>query len=265
VPYATGYEQTTNRFLAVPHLYENSPGMPDNPTQDPPSTPRVPDLGSAAEVPSATAFTASDEEIGLVAALRAGDERAFMTLIDRYQSSLIRLALLYVGDRGAAEDVVQETWLGVLQGIDRFEARSSLKTWLFRILTNRAKRRGERDHRTIPFAAAAPSGDDGEPSVDPDRFFPTGHQWAGHWSSLPQNWDDLPEDRLLSAETRAVVDRAIASLSPTQREVITLRDVEGWASEDVRNALDLSETNQRVLLHRARTKVRRALEEHLGR
>jgi RNA polymerase sigma-70 factor (ECF subfamily) len=208
---------------------------------------------------------ASDGEGRLIAALRAGEERAFMTLIDRYQSTLLRLALLYVGDRGAAEDVVQETWLGVFRGIDRFEGRSSLKTWLFRILTNRAKRRGERDHRTIPFSAATTVDDDGEPSVDPDRFLPAGHQWAGHWSSFPQDWADLPEDRILSAETRAVVDRAIAALPPTQREVITLRDVEGWTSEDVRNALDLSETNQRVLLHRARSKVRRALEEQLGR
>jgi RNA polymerase sigma-70 factor (ECF subfamily) len=212
---------------------------------------------------------ASKEELRLIAGLRAGDERAFRTLIERYQASLLRLALLYVGDRGAAEDVVQETWLGVLRGIDRFEGRSSLKTWLFRILTNRAKRRGERDHRTIPFSAAGSPGeaDDAQraPAVDPDRFFPADHRSAGHWSSLPQNWDDLPEERFLSAETRAVVDRAIAALPPTQREVITLRDIEGWSSEEVRNALDLSETNQRVLLHRARTKVRRALEEHLGR
>ena len=149
-----------------------------------------------------------------------------MILVDRYQSTLIRLALLYVGDRAAAEDVVQETWLGVFQGIDRFEARSSLKTWLFRILTNRAKRRGERDHRSIPFSAAAPGADD-DTGVDPDRFFPPGHDSAGHWSSLPTNWDDLPEERFLAAETRAAVDRAIAALPPTQREVITLRDVEG--------------------------------------
>jgi RNA polymerase sigma-70 factor (ECF subfamily) len=222
----------------------------------------TPDLDAP---PSGGAVAASEDEGRLIAALRAGDEGAFMTLVERYQSSLIRLAMLYVGDRGAAEDVVQETWLGVLQGIDRFEARSSLKTWLFRILTNRAKRRGERDHRTIPFSAAWTPGDEDEPAVAPDRFFPADHRLAGHWTSLPSNWDDLPEERFLSAETRAVVDRAIAALPPTQREVITLRDVEGWTSEEVRNALDLSETNQRVLLHRARAKVRRALEEQWGR
>jgi RNA polymerase sigma-70 factor (ECF subfamily) len=209
--------------------------------------------------------TATADEVRLIAALRAGDEDAFMTLIDRYQSALVRLARLYVGDREAAEDVVQETWLGVFLGIDRFEGRSSLKTWLFRILTNRAKRRGERDHRVIPFSAAAGPGDGAETDVGPDRFFPPGHESAGHWSSLPTNWDALPEERFLSAETRAAVDRAIAALPPTQREVITLRDVEGWTSEEVRNALDLSETNQRVLLHRARTKVRKALEEQLDR
>lgn len=222
-------------------------------------------LPPPAEVPAGADGTSLDDEMRLVAALRAGDERAFMTLIERYQATLIRLALMYVGDRGAAEDVVQETWLGVLQGIDRFEGRSSLKTWLFRILTNRAKRRGERDHRAIPFSAAGAPGDDDEASVDPDRFLPPDHRLAGHWTSRPMDWDDLPEERFLSAETRAVVDRAVASLPPNQREVITLRDVEGWTSEEVRNALDLSETNQRVLLHRARSKVRRALEEHLGR
>jgi RNA polymerase sigma-70 factor (ECF subfamily) len=218
-----------------------------------------------AEMPTGAEATLTDDESHLVAALRAGDERAFMTLVERYQSTLIRLALLYVGDRGAAEDVVQETWLGVVQGIGRFESRSSFKTWLFRILTNRAKRRGERDHRAIPFSAAWSPGDEDDTGLDPDRFFPPGHASAGHWSSLPKNWDALPEERVLSAETRAVVDAAIAALPPAQREVITLRDVEGWTSEEVRNALALSETNQRVLLHRARSKVRRALEERLGR
>jgi RNA polymerase sigma-70 factor (ECF subfamily) len=204
------------------------------------------------------------DEAGLVAALRAGDERAFMALVERYQSSLIRLALMYVGDRGAAEDVVQETWLGVLQGIDRFEARSTLKTWIFRILTNRAKRRGERDHRSIPFSSLASDSEDA-PAVDPDRFFPVDHEYAGHWSSLPRNWDDLPEERFLSRETRDVVDRAIERLPPRQREVITLRDIEGWTSDEVRNELNLSETNQRVLLHRARSAVRRALDGAVSR
>ena len=212
----------------------------------------------AASSPDATA-----EEMRLVERLRAGDEAAFVELMERYQGSLIRLAMMYVGDRGAAEDVVQETWLGVFRGIDRFEGRASLKTWLFRILTNRAKRRGERDHRTMPFSAAG-GGEGDEDAVDPDRFFPPGHRIAGHWSSLPDDWDDLPEERFAAGETRALIERAIAELPPTQRQVITLRDIEGFPSDEVRNALGLSETNQRVLLHRARSKVRRALEEYLA-
>jgi RNA polymerase sigma-70 factor (ECF subfamily) len=207
----------------------------------------------------------ANDDAHLVAALRAGDEAAFVALIDRYQASLVRLAMLYVSNRAAAEDVVQETWLGVLQGIDRFEARSSLKTWLFRILVNRAKRRGAREHRSIPFSLAwNPELDLGEAAVDADRFHPPGHQIAGHWTSRPSSWDDLPEERLVSRETRARIDQVIAGLPPHQREVITLRDVEGWGSADVCNALRISETNQRVLLHRARSKVRRAMEQYLA-
>jgi RNA polymerase sigma-70 factor (ECF subfamily) len=209
--------------------------------------------------------TIMEDDAHLVAALRAGEEAAFAALIDRYQASLVRLAMLYVPNRAAAEDVVQETWLGVLQGIDRFEARSSLKTWLFRILVNRAKRRGAREHRSIPFSAAwHPELDPGEPAVEADRFNPAGHQLAGHWTSRPPSWDDLPEERLVSREARARIEEIIAQLPPHQREVITLRDVEGWGSGEVCNALGISETNQRVLLHRARSKVRRAMEQYLA-
>lgn len=201
------------------------------------------------------------DDQALVERLRAGDDRAFMTLMDHYGAALLRVARLYVKDQGAAEDVVQETWLGVFQGIDRFEGRASFKTWLFTILTNRAKRRGERDGRVLPFSAIA--GDDGE-EVEADRFFPPDHDYPGHWSSLPRDWGGLPEERFVSAETRAVIERTIATLPPNQQTVITLRDIEGWPSDEVRNALGLSETNQRVLLHRARGKVRRALEEYFG-
>jgi len=198
----------------------------------------------------------------LIARLRTGDENAFIELMDRYGASLFRLALLYVHDSGAAEDVVQETWLGVFQGIDRFAGRSSLKTWLFTILSNRAKRRGERDNRTRAFSTFdTPEGFD---EGDLDRFFPPGTEDAGHWKSIPDDWSLLPEERLASDELRAVVDQAMTTLPGTQREVITLRDIEGWASEDVRNALGITETNQRVLLHRARTKVRRAIEEYMA-
>jgi RNA polymerase sigma-70 factor (ECF subfamily) len=203
---------------------------------------------------------ALDDEGRLIERLRAGDEAAFAALIERYQGPLTRLAMLYVGDRAAAEDTVQETWLGVFQGIERFEGRSSLKTWLFRILTNRAKRRGERDHRTMPFSAAWPD----DEAVDPDRFLPQGEQWAGHWASSPADWNELPEERFVSIETRALIDQAIAALPTNQREVVTFRDIEGWQSEEVCNVLGISETNQRVLLHRARSKVRRVLEEYLA-
>jgi RNA polymerase sigma-70 factor (ECF subfamily) len=208
----------------------------------------------------------SPDEQQLVAALRAGDERAFETLIERYHRVLLRLALMYVPSRTVAEEVVQETWLGVLQGLARFEGRSSLKTWIFRILTNRARTRGQREGRSIPFSAAwSPEADSDEPAVEADRFLPIEHQAAGHWVSRPRDWNVLPEERLISHETRDQIQQAIDALPDSQREVITLRDVEGWSSEEVCNVLEISETNQRVLLHRARSKVRRALEQYLDR
>ena len=205
-----------------------------------------------------------DDERGLLQALREGDEAAFVALVDRYHARLVRLALLYVSDRAVAEEVAQETWLGVLQGLERFEGRSSLRTWLFRILTNRAKTRGVREARSVPFSAAWSAEDEpGEPAVAPERFLPPEHpEWPGHWAAAPA--DPLPEERLLANETQAVIRAAIAALSPAQREVITLRDVEGWSADEVCNALAISETNQRVLLHRARSRVRSALERYAG-
>jgi RNA polymerase sigma-70 factor, ECF subfamily len=206
----------------------------------------------------------NEDEQRLVASLRVGDESAFEMLIDRYHGPLLRLAMLYVPSRAVAEEVVQETWLGVLQGLARFEGRSSLKTWIFRILTNRARTRGQREGRGIPFSAIGnPESDAAEPSVEADRFFPPEHASAGHWTSLPHNWEALPEERLIGQETRAQIQQAINALPASQREVITLRDVEGWTSEEVCNVLEITETNQRVLLHRARSKVRRALEQYL--
>jgi RNA polymerase sigma-70 factor (ECF subfamily) len=173
------------------------------------------------------------------------------------------LAQIYVQNPAAAEEVVQETWLGVIQGLDRFEGRSSLKTWIFRILTNRAKTKGEREGRTIPFSALHENGSPDEPVVDPSRFLPPEHErWPGHWASRPANWDELPEERLLAGETRSRILAAVDRLPPSQRAVITLRDIDGWTSDEVCNILGLSETNQRVLLHRARSKVRRALEQY---
>jgi RNA polymerase sigma-70 factor (ECF subfamily) len=170
-----------------------------------------------------------------------------------------------VGDHALAEEVAQETWLGVLRGLDRFEGRSSLKTWLFSILVNRAKTRGQRESRSIPFSALwDPDAEPDEPAVEPDRFFPPDHpDWPGHWAAFPKSWDQVPEEALLSQEALAVIQTAVAGLPPSQREVITLRDIQGWTSDEVCNVLNIGETNQRVLLHRARSKVRHALERYL--
>jgi RNA polymerase sigma-70 factor (ECF subfamily) len=206
----------------------------------------------------------TDADAVLLEGLRAGDEAAFTELVDRYSSSMLRVARMYVPSQAVAEEVVQETWLGVLTGLERFEGRSSLKTWLFRILVNRARTRGERERRTVPFATLAGREAEGEdPAVGPERFLPADHdRWPHHWASPPERWDESPERSLQSAETLRVVRDAIETLPPMQRLVITMRDLEGWDSEEVRNALDISETNQRVLLHRARSKVRTALENY---
>jgi RNA polymerase sigma-70 factor, ECF subfamily len=205
------------------------------------------------------------DDRALVDALRRGDERAFAELVDEHSSSLLRVAMIYVGSRAVAEEVVQETWLGVLCGIDRFEGRSSFKTWLFKILTNTARTRGARERRTVPFSAFAEAGREDEgPVVDPDRFFPPDHdRYPDHWALGPVRWQ-TPEEGLVSGETRAVIDETIAELPDSQRTVITLRDIEGWPSEEVCAALVISEGNQRVLLHRARAKVRTALEAYFG-
>ncbi len=203
----------------------------------------------------------SADDSRLVEALRDRDEQVFEQLIREYHAGLLRVAQIYVTSRSVAEEVVQETWLGVLNGIERFEARSSLKTWIFRILTNIAKTRAQREGRTLPFSALERPGTVPEPAVGPERFLPPDHErWPGHWSARPEPW---PEDRLLAAEARSVVKEAIEALPPAQRAVISLRDVEGWSSDETCNALGLTETNQRVLLHRARSKVRQAVEGYV--
>ena len=200
-----------------------------------------------------------EDDGALVEALRKGDERAFAALVQRYHASLLRLAMSYVATREQAEDAVAETWLGVINGIDRFEGRSSLKTWIFRILVNRAKTKGVREQRSVPFSSLEGDGEESGPSVDPARF-----AGAGNWLAPPESWEGLPEDRLLSAETRSIVDDAIARLPDMQRAVITLRDVQGCTAQEASDVLGLTEVNQRVLLHRARSKVRARLEEYLG-
>lgn len=197
----------------------------------------------------------------LIELLRAGDEAAFMELVERLGPAMRRVARMYVSSDVVADEAVQDAWLGVLQGIHGFEGRSSLRTWIFRILVNIAKTRGQREGRSVPFTALA--GDDlDQPTWDPSTFLGPEEGSAGHWSTLPYDWRGFPETRAAGAETLRVIAAAIQALPPMQAEVIRLRDVSGWTSEEVRNALDLGETNQRVLLHRARAKVRAALEEH---
>jgi RNA polymerase sigma-70 factor (ECF subfamily) len=197
----------------------------------------------------------------LLDALRAGDEGAFEALVREYHPSLVRVARIYVSSLASAEEVAQETWLGVLNGLDRFEGRSSLRTWIFRILTNIAKTRAQREGRTLPFSALQDPGRVPEAAVDADRFLDPEHpRWPGHWAIKPEAW---PEEALVAAETSGRIAEAIEALPASQRAVITLRDVEGWDGAEVCNALGLTETNQRVLLHRARSKVRAALESYL--
>jgi len=206
----------------------------------------------------------SADDRRLVAGLRAGDEAAFEELIERYHPSLVRLAMSFVSSRAVAEDVAQDAWLGVLRGIGGFQGRSSLRTWIYRILVNTAKTRGVRESRSIPFASLGGREGDGEPAVDPGRFRPADDVLPGAWLSPPRSWDGLPEAELLGRETLEVIDRAIDRLPPAQRQVIRLRDIDGFSAREVSELLDLSDANERVLLHRARSKVRRALEDYLS-
>jgi RNA polymerase sigma-70 factor, ECF subfamily len=205
------------------------------------------------------------EEGRLLEGLRQGDEMAFVTLVEHYHSRLLRQALLYVPNRAIAEEVVQETWQGVLVGLPRFEGRASLKSWIYRILTNCAKSRGSRERRAVPFSSFAVDEETGqaEPAVAAERFRDS-DLGRGHWISVPADWQDFPEERLLAQETRTMVQRAIETLPPVQRAVITLRDVEQCTSDEVCSVLEISEGNQRVLLHRARSRVRQALEQYLS-
>ena len=204
--------------------------------------------------------TAADEA-ELLAQLRAGDERAFEALVERHYATMLAVARHYVKSRAVAEEVVQEAWLGVLKGLDRFEGRSSLRTWILRILVNIAKTRGVREARSLPFASLAPEGE--EVAVEPERFRGGQDPFPGHWRAYPGDWQRLPEDALADRETLGIVISTIEQLPDAQRIVITMRDIQGCDSDEVCAALDVSEGNQRVLLHRARSKVRGALERHL--
>ena len=214
-------------------------------------------------MPSSMSFQPQADESELLAALRRREESAFTRLVTTHHSSLLRVARLYVGSPAACEEVVQDTWLGVLKGLDKFQSRCTLKTWIFQILVNRAKTRGEREGRMIPFSALFdPQADPGEPAVDPSQFNENDPEWPGGWVTQPGDWGKTPEQSLLSREFRALLQSAIDALPPNQKEVITLRDVQDWTSEEVCNILGVSETNQRVLLHRARSKVRQSLDRY---
>jgi len=194
----------------------------------------------------------------IVERLRAGDEAAFRELVRRHHSSMVNFAETFVPSRAVAEEVAQEAWLGVIKGIDRFEGRSALSTWIFRIVANIARTRGPRERRTVSLnEELAEAG----PSVPEDRF--RGPRGRGVWADPPSHWSDVPDEHLMNVSTFGRVAAIASELSETQRRVFVLRDVVGWTAAEVCDLLDLSEVNQRVLLHRARSRVRTALEDEL--
>lgn len=204
------------------------------------------------------------DEPSLLKSLHGGDEDAFAWLVQQYHSSLKRLAWTYVQNERLADEITQETWVAVLKGLKRFEGRSSLKTWIFTILTNKAKTLGQREKRIMTFSEMDDTFN-ANPTVDSVRFRPSNSEtFAGHWVQDPSSWEDIPEKQIMSQETLNMVRQAISTLPDNQRVVITLRDIEEFSSDEVCNILGISETNQRVLLHRARAKVRGELEKHLS-
>lgn len=216
-------------------------------------------MTAAPDQPSRASPAAADER-DLLARLRAGDAAAFSALVARHGGALLRLATTFLKDRAAAEEVVQDAWLALLEHVATFEGRATLRTWLFQVVANRARTRLAREGRSVPFSAFEAQGEGGEPAVDPDRF-----DAAGHWRSPPSAWaTDDPERLAQAGETRALLEHAIAELPAAMRAVIVLRDVDGLEADEICNVLGLSVSNQRVLLHRARTRVRQALEQHLS-
>ena len=199
----------------------------------------------------------------LIARLKRGDEGAFDELVTQHHSALIRMAMGYVADREVAEEVVQDTWMAVINSLDQFEGRSSLRTWICGILIHKAKDRGVREKRHTTFSAFASCDDDHEEAVDPSRFQQSG-EWAGHWAFPPQPWDDqTPEKLLANQQAVNAMQRAIEVLPATLKEVLLLRDVEGVDAKEVCELLKITETNLYVRLHRARERVRVAVETYL--
>jgi RNA polymerase sigma-70 factor (ECF subfamily) len=223
-------------------------------------------MASRSVIAERAALPDAQDDASLLGALRAGDESAFALLVETYHARMLRLACVYISDTGVAEEIVQETWLRVLRSIDRFEARSSLKTWIFRILVNAALNWIARERRSTPLSRLAVEDAGDQPAVEAERFRPADSAlWPGHWNSFPASWGGTPEARLLASETDRYVRAAIEALPTSQKAVVTLRDVEGWSADEVCNALRISESNQRVLLHRGRSRVRRALERYFTR
>ncbi len=209
-----------------------------------------------------TVLTHADEQF--LARLRGGDEGAFDELVTKHHGALIRMAMGYVADREMAEEVVQDTWMAVIEGLVRFEGRSSLRTWIFGIMIHKAKDRGVREKRHVTFSAFDSKSDENDEAVDPARFHQSG-EWAGHWAIPPQPWDEqTPEKLLASQQAVSAMQRAIEALPPTLKEVLILRDIEGVEAKDACNILRITETNLYVRLHRARERVRVAVEKALG-
>jgi RNA polymerase sigma-70 factor (ECF subfamily) len=207
---------------------------------------------------------AGGSETDLLVRLRAGDEQAFREVVKRHDRAMRRFALSFVPTASVADEVVQETWLAVIRGLGEFEGRCSLKTWIFRILVNRAQSRGARERRITPFSSLVDHEDDEGGTVDPARFLPPGSTFDGYWAVSPSRFFELPEERLLANETIELVAEAIDALPAAQQQVIRLRDIEGWDADEVCESLGISAGNQRVLLHRARAAVRAVLEAHFA-
>lgn len=207
---------------------------------------------------------AESDDSELLAGLRSGDEGAFRHLVSCHHRSMVRVAMSYVASEAVAEEVAQEAWMGVLRGLERFEGRSSLKTWIFSVLVNQARSRGQKEHRSISLSSLSGPSDEADPCVDPDRFLGPGGPFAGYWRSPPERFSNLPEEHVISAETLALIDKTLRTLPRSQQQVVTLRDVEGWPAQEVCATLGLSEGNQRVLLCRARAQLRSVLEAHFS-
>ncbi|HSB44356.1 MAG TPA: RNA polymerase sigma factor [Nitrospira sp.] len=223
---------------------------------------RTPSLNRMVPAPQPSGLAKGED--ALLARLRRGDEGAFDELVNRHHGALIRMAMSHVADREVAEEVVQDTWMAVIESLDRFEGRSSLRTWIFGILIHKAKDRGVREKRHTTFSAFESYDDDNEEAVDPSRFQQSG-EWAGHWAFPPQPWDDqTPEKLLANQQAVHAMQQAIEALPTTLKEVLILRDVEGVEAKEVCELLKITETNLYVRLHRARERVRVAVETALG-